>query len=209
MPTGYTADVGDGKVTDFRTFALQCARNFGATIMQRDEPTDVPPRFREVAPYYAQRLNEAKDEIARLETLTLEDAEREAAAEYAARLATEKEYAAKRIETRSRYETMLEAVNEWEPPTTEHEGLKHFMREQLTSSIDFDCADYHTKHIRYTAGVWLAKAKTKAASDLAHAEKSLAGEIDRCNGANKWIAALYESLPASEFGGISAREPAE
>ncbi len=26
MPTGYTAEVSDGKVTDFATFALGCAR---------------------------------------------------------------------------------------------------------------------------------------------------------------------------------------
>lgn len=27
MPTGYTADVGDGKLKDFREFALRCARD--------------------------------------------------------------------------------------------------------------------------------------------------------------------------------------
>lgn len=30
MPTGYTFEVCEGKMTDFSAFALQCARAFGA-----------------------------------------------------------------------------------------------------------------------------------------------------------------------------------
>jgi hypothetical protein len=194
MPTGYTADVGDGKVTDFRTFALRCARNFGATIMQRDDPMDALPKPREVGDYYPKRVAEAKAEIIRLETMTLAEAEREAAKEYEAAIASDAEYKAKREETRARYEAMLAEVEAWEPPKDEHAGLKKFMTEQLRSSIDFDCADYSTERVQYSPSVWLAKARQKAASDLAYAEKHLAEEIERCEGANQWITALYESL---------------
>lgn len=37
MPTGYTASVQEGKVTEFRDFAMECARAFGALVMMRDE----------------------------------------------------------------------------------------------------------------------------------------------------------------------------
>lgn len=36
MPTGYTADIKDG--IDFKTYAMNCARAFGACVMLRDEP---------------------------------------------------------------------------------------------------------------------------------------------------------------------------
>lgn len=42
MPTGYTSGVAVGKVTDFREFALQCARAFGACISLSDESSDTP-----------------------------------------------------------------------------------------------------------------------------------------------------------------------
>ena len=42
MPTGYTADIQDGKITTLREYALSCARAFGALIMMRDDPHDAP-----------------------------------------------------------------------------------------------------------------------------------------------------------------------
>ena len=34
MPTGYTADIKDG--IDFKTYAMNCARAFGARVMLRE-----------------------------------------------------------------------------------------------------------------------------------------------------------------------------
>lgn len=42
MPTGYTAAVEDGTITEFDDFAWQCARAFGALIMMRDDPMSAP-----------------------------------------------------------------------------------------------------------------------------------------------------------------------
>lgn len=42
MPTGYTEAVQSGEVTEFRDFALRCARAMGALIMMRDDPMDAP-----------------------------------------------------------------------------------------------------------------------------------------------------------------------
>ena len=47
MPTGYTSGVATGEIKDFKTYALQCARAFGACIMLRDEPmSDEIPKFK-------------------------------------------------------------------------------------------------------------------------------------------------------------------
>lgn len=47
MATGYTHPVAEGTVTDFATFALDCARAFGALITIRDDPpgTPIPDEF--------------------------------------------------------------------------------------------------------------------------------------------------------------------
>jgi hypothetical protein len=194
MPTGYTAGVSDGSISDFRTFALRCARNFGATIMQRDEPMDVPPKHREVSDYYAKSVEEARLRVNELASMTVEDAEIAAQAEYEKSLANDARYDANRQATKARYSVMLSEVQAWEPPTVEHIALKTFMVKQLTESIDFDCTSYPSKRIRYKADVWLREQKTNAAQRLARAEQNLTEEIDRCKKANDWIDALYASL---------------
>lgn len=65
MPTGYTADVADGKITDFVEYALQCARAFGACIMLRDEPISSEiPEF-QPSDYNANALAEAEKTLSR------------------------------------------------------------------------------------------------------------------------------------------------
>ena len=60
MPTGYTAGVADGSIIDFNEYALQCARNFGACILLRDEPLSSEiPEF-EPSDYHEKALTESK-----------------------------------------------------------------------------------------------------------------------------------------------------
>ena len=43
MPTGYTAPVEDGSITDLRAYALRCARNTGHLYSTlQDVPLDAP-----------------------------------------------------------------------------------------------------------------------------------------------------------------------
>lgn len=63
MPTGYTHGVQDGTVTEFRDFALICARAFGATILMRDDPMDAPiPDEFQSSTYHLDRLKELEIE---------------------------------------------------------------------------------------------------------------------------------------------------
>jgi hypothetical protein len=64
MPTGYTEGVSKGEITDFKVYALRCARAFGACVMLRDEPvTDEIPEF-EPSDYHQKRLKEAQTQLA-------------------------------------------------------------------------------------------------------------------------------------------------
>jgi hypothetical protein len=46
MPTGYTCDVQNGKVTELKDYLLDCSRGFGALIHMRDERMDTPIKLR-------------------------------------------------------------------------------------------------------------------------------------------------------------------
>ncbi len=196
MPTGYTADVASGEVADLRTFALRCARAFGATIMQRDNPTDELPKHREPhLDYHREAIAKAEATLTALSEMDEEavraamDAERRTVEESNAR------YKAENEEKRSRYDAMLREVRAWEPPSGEHDGLKGFMVEQLTSSIDFDCGDYSQPVRELTPSAWKLAKREKAVKDVRYHTEEIEKEIARCNEANAWIDTLYASLP--------------
>ena len=60
MSTGYTCQVADGEITDFKQFLLQCSRAFGACIQQRDDPHSDLPKRMEVSNYHKDELKKAK-----------------------------------------------------------------------------------------------------------------------------------------------------
>jgi hypothetical protein len=64
VATRYTIGVQDGSIKDFKTFALRCARAFGAGIMQRDDPMDQPPKkLTEESSYHKTEMKKAEKEL--------------------------------------------------------------------------------------------------------------------------------------------------
>lgn len=196
MATGYTADVGDGKLTDFRAFAFRCARAFGALILMRDDPMDAPIPDEFKPSTHAQEQAEWYDaEVRRLSALTQEQIAAECAAE-ARRINTmQDESEARSRATVDRYKTMLAAVEVWEPPTKDHAGLKKFMRDQLMESIKHDGLSEHWPTVVADPAEWQEGRKAEAARMLANYRKYAAEEIERTAKRNEWVRALRESLP--------------
>lgn len=83
MPTGYTADIKDG--IDFKTYAMNCARAFGACVMLRDEPGGgerIPDAFEPsdlFVRYHLKAVEKARVELAALDAMTPAECERAAA----------------------------------------------------------------------------------------------------------------------------------
>lgn len=192
MPTGYTAAVGEGKVTTLREFALQCARGMGACIMMRDEPWDapIPERFEPSLEYHRDGLAKANLMLRDANTLTDAECEDRAQADFEAAMDRHEKYVSELAAQNDRYKAMLAAVEAWE---TEAEGIKDFMSEQLRISI----SDYETEAPKEkTAEEWREETRRKALWDIAYHEKQMVEEIHRTELRNIWLAALRRSLPA-------------
>lgn len=197
MPTGYTADIEKG--ISFEQYVWGCARNFGALILMRDDPSDapVPDKF-EPASYYEEWLEKANAKLAELRSM--DDAAIAAAAEqaYAAGHAADLKRAADKATLRLKYEEMLAKVEAWNPPSSDHTGLKEFMATQIRESIDFDCstkyaAEYATKRLEPMD--WYKKEITEAIRSVARYTEEREKEIDRTAGRNRWIQQLRSSVP--------------
>jgi hypothetical protein len=196
MPTGYTTPVQDGTVTDLKTFALQCARNFGALVSMRDDPSDapIPERF-EPSTYHTEALAKAKARVAELEAMTPEQAKAAALAADDQEAARRDKYVAEAKAQSVRYVTMMTKVREWKPPTADHEGLKRFMMEQLSESLAHDCStEFYPAPEHKLAHNWVADELAAAYKDLAYHSKAFAEDQTRCNNRTAWVQSLRRSL---------------
>jgi len=197
MPTGYTAGVQDGKVTEFKDFALNASRAFGARIMERDNDADAAYEPRQLEGYYIESFSKNIDKLNELVKLTPDEwaAKFEAANQESADSVVRTNE--KRLAEKARYEAMLAKAEEWEAPTTEHENFKKFMIEQLTESIKFDCSEYTP---------WGNRAETVEeyrAAEIADVRKSLESyseqilkQADITISNNEWMYQLFRSLNA-------------
>lgn len=193
MPTGYTADIYDGKDISFSDFALKCARAFGACIEQRDDDANDKPKLIEKTKdnYHIKRIEEAKKW------------KKPTKAEFDDYVKKQIDYCneqnEKQLKLKASYQQMLDKVNDWAPPTSEHEGLKKFMIEQLTNSLEFDCSnDYYKREqllIRtYTYNQYVKDMRDSNKRDIEYHTNELKKENERTDTRNAWISALYKSL---------------
>lgn len=182
MPTGYTAPVMDGEITEVKDFARTCARAFGAFIHQRDERGDAPPRMPELDDsFYVKRLAEAKAELARWQGLS-EEAKYAEWSEYVREQTVSLHKSmAKSAEKRARYENMLVQVHAIDVPA-QLQNFKNFMVEQLEESIKFDCGDGRFERDYYkvlTFPEWCAMHDKSVLRDVTYYDEELRKERQR------------------------------
>lgn len=193
MPTGYTAAVVDGKITEFPEFALQCARAFGALIMMRDDPSDAPiPDEFKPSDYNERRLAEARLKLKTLQSMTPEEAEAASLAAYEELAASNAEYERRCQVEDDRLNAMLTRVHAWTPPTSQHVEMKQFMIEQL--AISFNGKYRPTPAEKLSGAEWMEKELKQAHHDIGYHAGEQAKEIERANSRTEWVRTLRNSL---------------
>ena len=197
MPTGYTAPVQDGTITELRPFVLRCARAFGALILMRDEAMDapIPERFAPRTDYHDRAIEAAQDTLRELPKLTSRECDHRAQVELETALAKHVESERERDAQERRYKAMLAKVEEWKP-APECAELKTYMVKQLRESIDFDCGHRREAPTRLPGTRWRDAKLAMAERDIEYHTAERVKEIVRTERRNAWLAALRASLPA-------------
>ena len=196
MPTGYTSGVADGKITDFKTYALQSARAFGACIMLRDEPLgDDIPEF-EPSDHHAKRVAEANKELADFIAFSEDQKLVMYADEMARRVNDANDRIKENDEQRKRYEAMLAQAKAFKAPTPDHQEYAKFLVSQLEESIRFDCGgDYYEQRLNVpTYDEWVEQKLEILIRDIKYHREHNADELKRTASRNKWVADLKNSL---------------
>ena len=191
MPTGYTTDIYNGKDVSFRDFALTCARQFGACIMQRDDPADEKPKIMPEESYHADKLKE----VGKFKKPTR--------TQYNNYIKEQIAYCQESIDKKKKlqkaYAAKIKEAQNWTPPTSDHEGLKKFMIAQLTESMEFDCIYTHNeselnKLNEMTYNDYLIQEKQNHKWLIKYHTKYLEKDLNNIRHRNKWIQDLYNSL---------------
>jgi hypothetical protein len=138
MATGYTHNVKNGTLVSPKQFILQCARAFGACVEQRDDNPNDPPKYTEHN-YYPEQLEKTTKKLIRFKKMSKKAFEKLRKKQLEQSLINNYESLADSLESKARYDKMLQKINNWAPPTSAHQGLKDFMQQQLNDSIEWDC----------------------------------------------------------------------
>lgn len=200
MPTGYTADVCDGKITDFKDFAIRCARNFGACVMMREDPLDAPiPEAFQPSDYYQKALEKNRAALDRLVKMTSQECDAEERKERGEALHAHQTHADRCKAIRERLLAMRSRVADWTPPTSDHEGLKKFMIQQLDETLKYDGQPgtfYLDKASIRTGEEWRSDRIKELKHDIVYHTEEHRKEVERTNMRNTWVDQLRASLKA-------------
>ncbi len=194
MPTGYTHNVVDGKITEFSEFAMTCARAFGALIDMRDEPmgAPIPETVKPHTSYYEEKLAADMKRLGDVQALTNAECETACLEAHRVALASRKKYLDDEDLEATRLNAMLAKVRAWHPPTPDHIEMKKFMIDQLTISMPGDYVP--AIPILLDGATWRQQEINRLADSIVYSQKEVAKEIERSNGRTNWIKALRESL---------------
>ncbi len=194
MPTGYTAAVAEGKLTA-REYLLSCSRAFGALIHMRDDSFDIPIVMREESTYHTDRLEELNRELNIFVGITANDAWNLMQNEYNQDMKHYNERIAENEETAKNYEKMLFQIRAWNPPTSDHAGLKEFAIQQIVDSIKFDTYAPNMPNSSVDIPAWIQNKLNKINAEIKYHTEKHEEEKKRVVDANAWITSLIESLP--------------
>ena len=202
MATGYTHNTYEGRPETIAEFVTHLARGLGAYVMQRDESMDEPLKPREVSSIYKTMLTQAQQRLDAILSMTDEEkrekmqaVNEENAAAYEETLDNHALVTQRYYNRLHDFESLDWSLEDVEGPVGEFfRGLHKFGKDQLESSIKFDCYE-PSAPITYTdVDKWYAKEVEFASTALTRAAKSYAEEVKRVADQNlihktltKWI----------------------
>ena len=203
MPTGYTAYIEDGEITTGKEFLRLCTRAFGIAIDVKDEPLSTPtPSSFEPSPFYKESYDRASKKLEEVNKMTFDEAKIQMRADYEKRISDYKAYAEQEAAMNEKYVKVRKEVEEWIPPTSEHEGLKKFALEQIDMCVtkqeyideylekskeEFDDSDEAVQN-------YINDIVDYYQRDIERSYKSWQEELERTRSKNEWMTKFLESL---------------
>jgi len=205
MPTGFTADIIDGKITAFEQFAKKCMRAFGAAMHMREDSLGAEYIPATVDDYHLKELKNYQERLDKVNAMSDEEIVNERSEELNYLINLKKETLAKMSVDKERLIGILNKVETWTPPTESHEELKTFMMKQIVETIDWDCDPKYSEEAlvkskdeiqHLNADIVRREMIDKIKWNINYHTEGHEKQIKRVEEANKWVEDLFKSLEA-------------
>lgn len=185
MATGYTYPVKDGEITKLGDFIKSFARAF---IHHCDE---LPKEF-EVSDWVAKRLEKSEAELAKINSQTDEEIDRDAEESYQSSLKSHAESVEKNRIEQERYAAMIAKAKSWDAP----EILKPFKKkliEHLVESKEHDKFEWEPPK-KLSVEEWRSVFAESATRQIADAKKEIKEERVRAAKNAEWLKAVWHAI---------------
>lgn len=201
MPTGYTFGIIDGTIKDFKSFAEKCTRAF--LVHMRDESFDCEYKKREPSKYYLEKIEFNKKKLEEYKKLSIVEIFNKSEKDLQEDLIKIENEIIKREKLHFKFLSFIGEAERYEAPTKDHERIKNFMIEQLTSTMNQDCNySYYLKEKNKLKdkieNINPEKIKQQSIKDLENNinlyEEEYNKELKRCNESNEWYDKFIESI---------------
>lgn len=204
MPSGYTAGVADGTISEFGDYARMFARQFGAFVMHRDEPVAAYRSLLALLPetkcsdYHERQLEAA--EIRREELLRRTDAEWEShwRSDHKAAVDEWEDRIREHRETRRRYEAMIAKAKLFKSPSVNHGRYAQQLVTHLQESMNRDCGHEPKRPVRPTLVEYREQEVNKAFRDITYHRKGWEADKERHAARVEWVEKLEAAIAAAE-----------
>ncbi|MFA5135295.1 MAG: hypothetical protein WC505_05955 [Patescibacteria group bacterium] len=197
MPTGYTCIIDDNPNTTLRQFMLRCVRGMGVCMEMRDDPLeDLPPKvLKPDTTYSEKRLAESQERLQKLKNMSVAEVKRACIKDNCKTLEAWEKCSEESAAVRQRYLAMKQQVEAWTPPTSQHQGYKEFMLEQLVTGgmLNYEHHDHEPE--AQSPDAWLADEIRQAKDDVQYYTKDIEKTLQRYRKANEWLEQFWASLP--------------
>ena len=136
MPTGYTYFIENGDISTGAEFLKKCIREFGCCAGQREDPLSAP-LVSEVKPssYYKEQYENTVKKYDEFKNKTNDEIREMMRNDRDKDLSDTERYLSKQKLLRNKYLAVREDVENWVPPTPDHEGIKRFALNQIDMCI--------------------------------------------------------------------------
>lgn len=136
MPTGYTYFIENGDISTGAEFLKKCIREFGCCAGQREDPLSAP-LVSEVKPssYYKEQYEKTVKKYDEFKSKTNNEIREMIRDNRDKDLSDTERYLSKQKLLRNKYLAVREDVENWVPPTPDHEGIKRFALNQIDKCI--------------------------------------------------------------------------
>ena len=192
MPSAYTAMIEEDDGCTFEEFAWKCARAMGATILMRDEPLDTHIEDEKLADigYYEKQLDERQNRLDCFLKLSEEELINRYD-EYVKEISDSNQKRLERYKTlKNRYTEMKDKITKWSPPTTNHDGFKKFMLDQ----VDQSWPQIYTQTIEAFED-WKRSTVSHLEHDISWSKLYKEEELVRQKERLQWVEDLRKSIP--------------